>query len=136
MIIYLDTSAVLKLVIDEAESGALARQMTKFSAAGDMLVASMLLYTELHCAARRRATPLPAHLINSVLNSVNLVDVSREDLLFAAALTSGLRTADAIHLATAIRLHADVLVAYDRELLAAAESAGLSTASPGRSQES
>src|SRR4051812_24373551 len=132
MIVYLDTSAVLKLVIDETESDPLARELSKLSASGDTLIASMLLYTELHCAARRRATGIPARLINSVLNAINLVDIARDDLLFAAALPDGLRTADAIHLATAIRLHADAMVGYDRELLRAAESAGLSILSPGR----
>lgn len=42
-----------------------------------------------------------------------------------------LRSADAIHLATAIRLQADVLAAYDVELVAAAAEAGLRTQSPG-----
>jgi len=42
-----------------------------------------------------------------------------------------LRSADAIHLATAIRLQSDVLVAYDAELLAAAVDSGLNTESPG-----
>jgi predicted nucleic acid-binding protein len=41
-----------------------------------------------------------------------------------------LRSADAIHLATAIRLQTDVLVAYDGELLAAAADTGLSVLSP------
>jgi uncharacterized protein len=134
MIVYLDTSAVLKLLIDEAESGPLAQQLTKFSADGDTLAASMLLHTELHCAVNRRAKGVPARAVNTVLSTISLVDVARDDLLFAAALPGGLRTADAIHLATAIRLHADVLVAYDRELLAAAEAAGLSTLSPRRPQ--
>jgi predicted nucleic acid-binding protein len=40
-------------------------------------------------------------------------------------------SADAIHLACAIRLQADVLVAYDAELLAAAVDAGLNVLSPG-----
>lgn len=135
MIVYLDTSAVLKLLIDEAESGPLAQQLTKFSADGDTLAASMLLHTELHCAVNRRAKGVPARAVNTVLSTISLVDVARDDLLFAVALPGGLRTADAIHLATAIRLHADVLVAYDHELLAAAEAAGLSTLSPGRPQD-
>jgi predicted nucleic acid-binding protein len=135
MIIYLDTSAALKLVINEAESGSLAQQLTKYSADGDTLAASMLLHAELHCAVNRRAKGVPARAVNTVLGIVNLVDVARDDLLFAAAFPGGLRTADAIHLATAIRLHTDVLVAYDRELLAAAEAAGLSTVSPGRQQD-
>jgi predicted nucleic acid-binding protein len=47
-------------------------------------------------------------------------------------LPGGLRSADAIHLATAIRVQSDVLVAYDAELLAAAVVAGLNVAHPGR----
>lgn len=131
MIVYLDTSAALKLLIEEAESALLAETLTAAAAQGDQLVSSMLLYTELHCAARRRAQ-LKAELVNSVVNSINLVDVTRADLLYAAALAGGVRTADAIHLATALRLQADGLVAYDGELLAAAVSAGLATLTPGR----
>jgi len=131
--VYLDTSAVLKLVIDEVESTELARALTRFAADGGILVASMLLSTELHCAARRRSgATVPARTINSVLAAINLVDLARDDLMVAAALPGRLRSADAIHLATAIRLRADIFVAYDRELVAAAEEAGLSVASPGR----
>ncbi|MEV7647255.1 type II toxin-antitoxin system VapC family toxin [Arthrobacter sp. NPDC089319] len=133
MTIYLDTSAVLKLVIDGAESTELAGTLTRFSADGGILTASMLLYTELHCAARRRVgAAVAARTINAVLAGINLVDLSREDLMFAAALPGRLRSADAIHLATAIRLRADTFVAYGVELIAAAEDAGLSVLSPGR----
>jgi predicted nucleic acid-binding protein len=89
----------------------------------------MLLYTELHCAARRRN--LPYDQVNDVLTGINLVDVTRSDLMYASALPGQLRSADAIHLATAIRLQADAVVAYDQELLMAAKESGLMTASPG-----
>lgn len=92
------------------------------------MVASMLLYTELHCAGKRRG--LPAQLINTVLGGINLVDLARSDLLYAAAMPGRLRSADAIHLATAIRLQTDVLVAYDVGLVTAGTDAGLSTLSP------
>lgn len=129
MIIYVDTSAALKLVVAEAESAALAKYLTESAAGGDHLVASMLLYTDLHCAGRRRGLPVP--VINAVLGGINLVDVARSDLMYAAALPGGLRSADAIHLATAIRLQADVLVAYDKELLSASAEAGLTVSAPG-----
>ena len=51
--------------------------------------------------------------------------------MYASALPGGLRSDDAIHLASAIRLQADLLVAYDSELLAAAVDAGLNVLSPG-----
>lgn len=128
MIIYVDTSAVLKLVIAEDGSAETAGYLSAAASEGATLAASMVLYTELHCAGRRRG--IPGELINTALSGINLVDVSRPDLMYAAALPGKLRSADAIHLATAIRLQADVLVAYDAELLAAAVEAGLAVQSP------
>lgn len=124
----MDTSAALKLVIEEPESTAVAEYLSTAGHRGDQLVASMLLYTELHCAGKRRG--LPAQLINTVLGGINLVDLARSDLLYAAAMPGRLRSADAIHLATAIRLETDVLIAYDVEVVSAATDAGLSTLSP------
>lgn len=57
MIIYVDTSAALKLVVEEAESGPVAEFLTEAGQKGGRLVASMLLHTELHCAANRRGLP-------------------------------------------------------------------------------
>ena len=129
MIIYVDTSAVLKLVVEEKESPKAAEYLTKAASQGYQLVASMLLYTELHCAAHRRG--LPSALVSTVLDGINLLDVARSDLMYAAALPGRLRSSDAIHLAAAIRLQSDVLVAYDAELLAAAVDSGLNVLSPG-----
>lgn len=129
MIVYVDASAALKLVIEETESSAAAEYLTTAAHRGDQLVASMLLYTELHCAGKRRG--LPAELITTVLGGINLVDLARSDLMYAAAMPGRLRSADAIHLAAAIRLQTDVLVAYDGELVMAATEAGLSALSPG-----
>ncbi len=42
-----------------------------------------------------------------------------------------IRTLDAIHLATALHVEADELIAYDRLLLAGAEEHGLAASSPG-----
>jgi uncharacterized protein len=129
LIVYLDTSAVLKLVVEEPESSAAAQYLSSAAAQGHQLVASMLLYTELHCAAHRRG--FPGEPVNTVLGAINLVDVARSDLMYAAALPGRLRSADAIHLAVAIRLQSDVMVAYDAKLLAAAVEAGLNVLSPG-----
>lgn len=129
MIVYVDTSAALKLVVEEPESGPTAEFLSTAAQQGDRLVASMLLHTELHRAANRR--DLPPDLVNAVLDAINLVDLTRADLLYAAALPGKLRSADAIHLAAAIRLETDLLVAFDKEILRAATQAGLHTLSPG-----
>lgn len=129
MIVYVDTSAALKLVVEETESGPTADFLSEAGQRGDLLVASMLLHTELRGAANRRG--LPPELVNAVLDALNLVDLTRSDLLYAAALPGRLRSADAIHLAAAIRLETQALVAFDKELVRAATQAGLHTVSPG-----
>jgi uncharacterized protein len=127
---YVDTSAALKLLVEEAESGELAAVLDAAAHAGDRLVASMLLFTELHCAARRRGTGIPISSATTVLDGLLLVDVERSDLVAAATSEWGLRSADAIHLATALRIEADHVVTYDAELQAAAARTGLSVLAP------
>jgi predicted nucleic acid-binding protein len=60
-----------------------------------------------------------------------LVDVT-EDLLHAAAdlASAAVRTLDAIHLASALRIEADELLAYDHRLVEAASQHGIHVASP------
>jgi predicted nucleic acid-binding protein len=61
-----------------------------------------------------------------------LVDVTDALLRAAAGLaSSSVRTLDAIHLASALRVEPDELVAYDRRLLAAGAENGLDVISPG-----
>lgn len=131
MIRYLDTSAALKVLIDDPFSDELSADLEKSLSAGDDLVGSWLLYTELHCAAdRRRAIPIES--VNGVLDRIALIDVEREDLIRAATSAWGVRSADAVHLATALRVQAAEIVSYDDELITAASRAGLATANPGR----
>jgi len=72
------------------------------------------------------------HEARRLLESCLLVAVTDRVLRSAAQLTSReLRTLDAIHLATALYVDADEIVAYDKRLLAAAGLHGLVVASPG-----
>ncbi|WP_026877551.1 type II toxin-antitoxin system VapC family toxin [Jiangella gansuensis] len=129
MIIYVDTSAAMKLVVEEDESAAAARHL-ETQRHDNTLVSSLLLHVELHRAASRRPEQVPRDVVADVLSTIDLVDIERSDLLTAAALPGGLRSGDAIHLAAALRLGADRVVAYDKELLSAASAAGLSVTSP------
>jgi predicted nucleic acid-binding protein len=123
---YLDTSAAMKLLIEEAESEALLRELT---ASPRRLAASWLLHTELHCAAGRNPTVLATDAITTLLDAVDIVDVTRGDLL-AAGTHAPLRSNDAIHLATALRLGVDEIVTYDGELANAATATGLRVIAP------
>ena len=123
---YLDTSAAMKLVVEESESAALAAELSQQTR---RLAASWLLHTELHCAAGRNPALIAIDAIQTVLDAVTLVDVTRGDLL-AAGTHTPLRSNDAIHLAMALRIGADELVTYDEELARAATSAGIRVVAP------
>lgn len=123
---YLDTSAAMKLLVEETESAALAAELADSSR---RLAASWLLHTELHCEAGRNPALIGTDAIQVVLDAVTLVDVTRGDLL-AAGTHAPLRSNDAIHLATALRIGVDELVTYDEELARAATSAGIRVVAP------
>lgn len=131
MIAYLDTSAAMKLLVDEPESGALTTYLQ--DAVGGVsgeVAASWLLHTELQCAARRHPEIVDVAVVGQLLDAVTLVDLTRGDLLTAGSLPWGLRSHDAIHLAVALRIGVDSMVAYDIELVEAANAAGLAGVSP------
>ena len=131
MILYVDTSAAMKLLVQEAESEALAEFLEQSRrAAAATLVASLLLHTELHCAANWRLAEVDRDAVAALLSTQALVDVERSDLLTGPLLPGRLRSADALHLATALRVGADAMVVYNRELAAATEGAGIDVLSP------
>ncbi len=131
MIAYLDTSAAVKLLVDEPESQALTSYLQEAVVdANGQVAAAWLLHTELHCAAGRRAEDIDVGSVGQLLDAVTLVDLTRGDLLTAGSLPGGLPSHDAIHLAVALRIGADAVVGYDAELQKAAEAAGLAAVSP------
>ena len=123
--VFLDSSALVKLVALEPETDALLRYLGEQER---VVVVSELAVTEVgRAAARIGRDPAP------VLAECHVV-LLRSDLLARAAALEplALRTLDAIHLATALALGAelDALVAYDERLVEAAALHGLNTASP------
>ena len=128
MSVYLDTSAAAKLLVDEAESAGLAAYLDEVGRELG-LVSSALLETELRRLAVR--LELDQSAVSDLLARVDLVDPPRS-LFHEAGLLPGrhLRSLDALHLATALRVDADTLVTYDARLLDAARSLGLGVLSP------
>lgn len=119
----------MKLVIKETASTELEHHFEHDA----VLASSRIALVEVP-RATKLANPSPEaeHEAHRLLGACLLVDVSDRVLRNAAALTSrAVRTHDAIHLATALYIDADELVAYDRRLLDAATAQGLSIASPG-----
>lgn len=127
--IYLDSSAVVKLARREAETEALRAWIATNPAP---LAVSALARTET-ARALRRTEPAALPVLASVLALLHQVPVSDTILDAAAGLPDPtLRGLDAIQLATAEEL-ADVLtwfVAYDHRLAAAARARGLPMIAP------
>ncbi|MEV6134794.1 type II toxin-antitoxin system VapC family toxin [Nocardia sp. NPDC051990] len=128
--LYLHTSALVKLVHLEAESEALVRWLDEHP--DTPWVASVLVEVELVRAVR---VAEPADLIHvpAVLARVDRLEMDGIVRANAAAISPAtVRGLDSIHLATALELAADLtaLVAYDKRLGEAAEAAGLEWAAP------
>lgn len=128
MAIYLDSSALVKLVIEEDESAALLRYLRR----RPELVSSALSRVEVLRAVSRQDEA--AHTrAEEVLASIQLLRIDDAILTDAAALRPHhLRSLDAIHLASARALRGDLdaVVAYDERMLEAARLLALPTTSP------
>ena len=124
---YLDTSAALKLLVEEEESDALARSIDD---AGPDLVACWLLETELRRAAHRVPALTQAD-VSDLLEGVSLYEVPGS-LFREAGLLPGtnLRALDALHLAAAVRIGVDCVVSYDARMSGSARALGLRVISP------
>ncbi|MPQ99294.1 PIN domain-containing protein [Modestobacter sp. I12A-02628] len=128
--IAFDTSALVKLIVDEAESDALARWLAARPDIG--WTASELCVVEVTRAVVR-ADPSTRESARALLDGIDLVPMSRSLLDRAAALRPPeLRSLDAVHLAAALGLGPDVevFVSYDHRQVDAAHAAGLATVSP------
>jgi predicted nucleic acid-binding protein len=134
-VFYLDASALVKLVREEVESGALRAYLE-----GADLVSSELVLTEIPRAVRRAAARdpgVPLDLLlertGELIDAVALCPLDRALLAGAGALVEpALRALDAIHVASAADLGSvGAFVTYDGRQAAAARLAGLRTIAPG-----
>jgi uncharacterized protein len=128
--VYLDSSAIVKMVIAEEESDSLLQFLSERP--GQM--SCSLALVEVMRAAKQRG-PEPARRARAVLGRLDLLRLDDTLLDDAAELgPATLRSLDAIHLAAALALGSDLdqIVTYDLRLAEAARSHGLTVASPGR----
>jgi uncharacterized protein len=129
--LYLDSSAIVRLVQGESQSAALRRYLRRHRA--DDKVTSQLARVEVV----RAVLPDGADALGKArrqLARVHQVSLSRDLLDLAATLApeSLLRSLDAIHVASARMLGGDLraLVTYDGRMADAARALGVETASP------
>ena len=131
-LLYFDSSALVKLVAREPETPAL---LSLLQPRPEVVSSALARVEVLRAVARAGSQAERVKRAHGVLSRVTLV--AMDDLILNAAATlepTGLRSLDAIHLATvvALRPEADAFVSYDGRLNAAARAAGLPVLSPGQ----
>jgi predicted nucleic acid-binding protein len=129
-LVYLDSSAILKIVVSEPESKALLKLLEEWP----LRVSSELARTEVLRALRRADVSVAQFRRGQkVLERIGMISVDIRVLGDAAMLKPvTLRSLDSIHLATAASLGRELesLVTYDHRLAEAARAASLSVWSP------
>ncbi len=126
---YLDTSAFIKLVRSEPESRALREELRDADAE---LISSILLSVEGRRAARRYGR-LASARASAALTTITLLALDEPIAKIAGELEPpGLRSLDALHLATILSLGEDIerVYCYDSRLTAAARTLGIEVAQP------
>lgn len=110
MITYLDTSALAKLLADEAETSTLRAHFDNRVAGGDAdLVSAFLLETELRCIATR--TGIPQTAVTDMLSRLAMMDMHLSVFCEAGLLTgTSLRSLDALHIAAAVQAGANEFI--------------------------
>lgn len=134
MQLYLDTSALVKLVVLEAESAALRQYLSAFP--DDTKFASALARAELIRAVARQGSPDSIAHARRVLARLDLIPLTNRLLDSAASLApTELRTLDAVHLSSALtapKLRA--MITYDGRLAQAATDSGIAVSAPAQSR--
>jgi uncharacterized protein len=126
---YLDTSAVVKLLMRERETAALRRELRRWP----RRASSTLLRVELLRTIKRAGLPRLSAPARRYLAAISLIRMDESLLDRAGDLDpASLRALDAIHIASALTLGNDlgVVVTYDDRMLQGATALGLPTASP------
>ena len=129
-LLYLDSSAILKIIVAEPESQALF----KFLKDWPLRISSELARTEVLRALRRAGATVPEFRRGQkTLQRIDLIPVDSRIINDAAMLKPpALRTLDAVHLATALSVRPELaaVVTYDGRFSEAATGVKLSVWSP------
>ena len=124
MIVYLDASVAVSLIKDEAGSEEVRDLLDGLIDDARLVLSGRLIETEMRRTARRLGISMAA--VDSTLDALAVVEHEKSDFRRAGSFVSrNLGSLDALHLATALRVQADVMITRDRSLAAACEAEGL-----------
>jgi uncharacterized protein len=128
LVVYVDTSALGRSLLEEPDKPAIERELETFASR----ISSSLLRVELRRLGFRRNM---LNRVDPLLASISLIPLDEQILAAAETLTpSTVATLDAIHLATAVRLteagELNALMTYDKRLADGAREHGIMVLSP------
>lgn len=130
-VVYVDTSALLKRVIVEAESSAVRVVLLELHAEEALLTSSSLAWVEVWRSLRRAAVVDIDSMARAALAGVAEFPLSEAVLARARRVGADeLRPLDALQLASAIAVGADSVLTYNGRLAEAADTVGLRVLSP------
>lgn len=126
--VYLDTSVLGRVLLDEPDTPAIRRELSRF----ERHISSRLLGVELRRLALREDM---SEYVDELIFGKVLIPLDEEVLVTAETIAPpAVRTLDAIHLATAVRLadagELDALMTYDKQLAAGARRHNITVLSP------
>ncbi len=132
--IYMDTSALTKLLIAEPETPELRNWLTSQIDQGDSAATSALGWVELMRTVARYGDISQADRARYLLDGLDILPLTEPMMSLAESIgPATLRSLDAIHLAAAAYFDQELtaFVTYDHRLLNGCRDIGLTTASPG-----
>lgn len=130
-IVYVDTSALLKRAVAEANSLNVREAFRQHHRDGDLVVSSSLAWLEVWRALRRLQFEDVGAGVSAAMSGVGELPLSDGVLRRARKVgTENLRSLDAIHLASAVMVGADSVMTYDDRLGEAVRSMGMTVLSP------
>jgi predicted nucleic acid-binding protein len=132
--VYCDSSVLLKRFLVEADSVEFIRQLSDLKRGGDFLLSSKLAIVEVTRGVDRHLPPEAAQedldeAVAKVLEDVDLIAI--DDFTFEVAGEipgRHLGALDAIHVATALIMRADLVVTRDQRMIEACAEVGLAVA--------
>lgn len=132
-VLYADTSALVKLAVEEPETQALRIELNRWDTVATSVITEIELARAVARARERDTTTLDDVAVWTITAALLELELTPEIRRAAAALQpTTVRSLDAIHVATAASLGADLagLLTYDRRMQQAGSDLGLTVVAP------
>jgi uncharacterized protein len=124
--LYVDSSAALKRIFLEADTGTVTEILRERAAVGDVVATSGLTWVEVTRSILRSGVGEVDNWVGAALSGI--AELRLDDSVLERSRNIGpasLRSLDAIHLASAVAVGATELLTFDHRLAEAAEAVGV-----------